>query len=509
MNAFCGSCGEQIPATAKFCEHCGADQARFQAGDSATEPETVQMPAEPPAPDVEPVPVPPPPPPPAPASGPGVREKAERVAPGAEELVGQLATHLQAPGVALAGLAALIGLAACLAAGLLLAIVLPNASFLAVGGGAGLFKETLAQATSFSQANLELADFEVTARTVPVLFVLIPILGVAAGVAALAARTVGMSQRERLLWAAAAGIPFAFLMLVVALSLGETEFALFDTELEFSIGSVFGLSLLWGALGGVLGMLFALRQEGEPLSSPLSPAVTRYVGAVWAALRPLLLALVVVGALGTAIWVVQEVRDDNYRDFPPRSVAVAVAEQIAYAGDHAVDILPLGAGASERLEGPAAIPIAQDEYIDLPSDPAASSASDYNLFDFSDTMPAFLFVPMMTVLIAVPVLLALYAGFAVARRFGERRPDRAAAWGAIVGPVWAIAMVLLAALARKNVVGNPNGDSVFIAFLVGGVVLGAIGGLLAAQGASTAAGPQTPPPPPPAPAPPPASPPNV
>jgi hypothetical protein len=59
-------------------------------------------------------------------------------------------------------------------------------------------------------------------------------------------------------------------------------------------------------------------------------------------------------------------------------------------------------------------------------------------------------------------------------------------------------MVLLAALARKNVVGNPNGDSVFIAFLVGGVVLGAIGGLLAAQGASTAADSQATPPAPPA-----------
>lgn len=498
MSAFCRSCGEQIPATAKFCEHCGADQARFQAEDPPPESATVELPAEPPAPGVEPVPAPPPPPPPDPASGPGVREKAERVAPGAEELVGQLATHLQAPGVALAGLAALIGLVLCLAAGLLLAIVLPNASFLAVGGGAGLFKETLAQATSFSQANLELADFEVTVRTVPVLFVLIPILGVAAGVAALAARTVGMSQRERLLWAAAAGIPFAFLMLVVALTLGETEFALFDAELEFSAGSVFGLSLLWGALGGVLGMLFALRKEGEAPPSLLPPAAARYVGATWTALLPLLAALVVVGALGTAIWVVQEVRDDGYRDFPPRSAAIAVAEQIAYAGDHAIDILPLGAGADERLEGLPAIPIDQDEYIDLPSDPAASSASDYNLFDFSDTMPAFLFVPMMTVLIAIPVLLALYAGFAVARRLGERRPDRAAAWGAIVGPVWAIAMVLLAALARKNVVGNPNGDSVFIAFLVGGVVLGAIGGLLAAQGASTAADPQATHPAPPA-----------
>lgn len=507
MNAFCGSCGEQIPATAKFCEYCGADQTPFQVEEQPSEAATVEAPTQVPASPVEPaaIPTPPPPPPfspppPGPAPAPGAREKAERVAPGADELVGQLATHLRAPGVALAGLSALIGVAACLVAGLVLAVALPNASFLAVGGGAGLFKETLAQATSFSQANLELVGFEVAVRTVPVLFVLIPIAGVGAGVAALAARTVGMPVRERFLWAAAAGVPFAFLMLVIALSVGKSEFALFDTELEFSVGSVFLLSFIWGSLGGLLGMLYALRREGGTPPSLLSPGPARFASAAWSALRPLLLALLVVGALGTAVWVVQMARDDGYREFPPRSAAIAIGEQVAYAANHAIDILPLGAGASERLAGPPAVPIDQSRYFDLPSDPAADSASSYNLFDFNDTMAAYLFIPMLIVLIAIPALLALYAGFAVARGVGERRPDRAAAWGAIVGPVWAIAMVLLATLARKDVVGNPNGDSVFIAFLLGGAVLGAIGGLLAAQGQASAApvGPRATPPPAPA-----------
>lgn len=509
MNAFCGSCGAEIPATAKFCEHCGADQTQFQVGEQPESP-TVDMSAEaptqvtpPPAqatPPPPPAPEPPPPPavqpptPPSaqapdPAASPGTREKAERVAPGSGELADQLATHLQAPGVALAGLAALTGLAVSLVAGLVLAIVLPNASFLAVGGGAGLFKEALAQAASFTQANLQLADFDIAVRTVPVLFVLIPILGVGAGVARLAARTAGMPVRERFLWAAASGVPFAFLMLIVALSVGTAEFALFDTDLEFSIGSVFLLSLLWGALGGALGMLYAVRKEGgeAPSLPPAGPA--RFLGAAWAALRPLLLALVAVGVLGTVVWVVQVARDDGYREFPPRSTAVAVGEQILYAGDHAVDILPLGAIASERLAGWPAVPIAQDQIFELPSEPSADSASDYNLFDFNDTMPAYLFIPMLVVLIAIPALLALYAGFAVARRMGESRADRAAAWGALVGPVWALSMVLLAALARKNVVGNPKGDSVFIAFLLGGAVLGALGGLLAAQGATSAGAP--------------------
>lgn len=468
--AYCGSCGGEIPESAKFCKHCGIDQTPFKA-EVATAP-----------------------PPPRPSA----RESAERVAPGSSDLAQQLATHLQAPGVALAGLASLIGLGVCLVAGLVLAIALPNASYLAVGGGSGLLSETLAQAVAFSQANLTLGDFgelgAATVRTVPVLFVLIPIGGVGAGVAALAPRTAGMQVRERLLWAAAAGIPFAFAMLILALGIGSFSFDLFAAEAEFSPGSVFLLSLLWGALGGVLGMLYALRQEGLSASGLLPATGERYLGIAWSALRPLLLALLAIGAIGTAAWIVQVVREDQFTDFPPRSTAIAVGEQVAYAGDHAVDIIPLGAGASERLAGYPAIPIEPARTYELLED----SSSSYNLFDFNDTMAVYVFVPMLIALIAIPALLALYAGFAVARRLDERRADRAALWGAVVGPVWALAMVLLAVLARKNIVGNPEGDSLFLAFLLGGALLGALGGLLAAQGSAPPAPQQQGPPPPPA-----------
>lgn len=517
---YCGSCGGQIPATAKFCKHCGVEQVPFHVDGSTDDepdeatavlaapppssspqpspPSQPPMPPPPPSPGAAPPPPPsppptaasPPPPPPPPQAGaaPGGWENVERVAPGVGELAGQLAGHLQAPGVALAGLSALIGAGICLAAGLILAVVLPHASYLAVGGGAGLFKETLAQTAAFSQANLNLEGFDQTVRTVPVLFVLIPILGVAAGVVGLAPRTAGMPVRERLLWAAASAIPFAVVMLVVCLSVGKARFDLFDSKAEFSVGSVLLLSLIWGALGGLLGMLYVLRRDREPLASFLPATAARPLGIAWSALRPLLLALAAAGVLGTAIWVIQVAREDGYREFPPRSTAIAVGEQLAYSGDHAIDILPLGAGASERLAGPPAIPIDQARVSNLISNPSAESPSNYNLFDFNDTMPAYLFVPMLIVLIAIPLLLALYAGFAVARRVGERRPDRAALWGALTGPVWMIAMVLLATLARKNVVGSPTGDSVFVAFLLGGAMLGAIGGLLSAQGTGQTGG---------------------
>jgi len=189
-------------------------------------------------------------------------------------------------------------------------------------------------------------------------------------------------------------------------------------------------------------------------------------------------------------------RSDSFTEFPPRSTAIAVGEQIAYAGDHAIDILPLGSGASEHLAGYPAIPIEPGDVYKLPSEPSVDAPSSYNLFDFNDTMAVYVFVPMLVVLIGLVALLALYAGFAVARWLDERRPERAALWGAVVGPVWSIAMVFAAALARKNVVGNPKGDSLFVAFLLGGVLFGALGGLLAAQG-STPLQRQMPPPPPP------------
>ncbi|CAN5126836.1 hypothetical protein BH20ACT20_BH20ACT20_11960 [soil metagenome] len=58
----------------------------------------------------------------------------------------------------------------------------------------------------------------------------------------------------------------------------------------------------------------------------------------------------------------------------------------------------------------------------------------------------------------------------------------AAAWGALVGPVWAVTMALLDALATKQVFGNPEGESVFVAFLPGGALLGGLSGFLAGQG---------------------------
>ncbi|HST70413.1 MAG TPA: hypothetical protein VLI94_12240 [Solirubrobacterales bacterium] len=385
---------------------------------------------------------------------------------------------MRGAGGTFAGLAGLIGAGICLAAGLLLALAFPDESLLAIGGGSSLFEQTLAHAASFSQAEMIVEGFGV--RTVPVLFVLIPILGVATGVAALAPRTGGMPARERLLWAAAAGLPFAILIAAFAVVAGEVVF-LFERQVKFSFGMVLLLSSIWGCLGGALGMLFALRRSGEPVPVLLTSTAARFARIGWSALGPLLLALAVVGVLGTMAWVAQATRGALSVN-PSASHWVTTGEQVAYAGDHAIAILPLGAGANERLESTPALPIESEDHSKL-GDPGTGSGSSpsSNLFDYSDTMPDLLFALILIVLIGVPALLALYAGSTVVRQVGESRTDRAAAWGALVGPVWSLAMVLLTTLARKDVVGNPTGDSVFLAFLLGGAALGALGGLLAAK----------------------------
>jgi hypothetical protein len=107
----------------------------------------------------------------------------------------------------------------------------------------------------------------------------------------------------------------------------------------------------------------------------------------------------------------------------------------------------------------------------------------YRIFDYSDSMQTYTFIPLLVVLIGIPVLLALYAGFAAAR--AARASGRAAAvlWGALTGPVWALSMLILGAIAKGtdlvSVFGYANGGSAFGWSLLFGAVAGALGGLLA------------------------------
>jgi hypothetical protein len=106
---------------------------------------------------------------------------------------------------------------------------------------------------------------------------------------------------------------------------------------------------------------------------------------------------------------------------------------------------------------------------------------EYRLFGFSEAVPAYEFIPLLIWLIGVPLLLALNAGFAIARLRAATARLVSLAWGALVGPIWAVAMVLINALIAKDIFGRANGDSAFAVFLIGGLVVGAVGGLLVIQ----------------------------
>ena len=66
-------------------------------------------------------------------------------------------------------------------------------------------------------------------------------------------------------------------------------------------------------------------------------------------------------------------------------------------------------------------------------------------------------------------------------------PVMGAAWGALVGPVWAIALSLVNALLQDTLFGHAQGESVFGIVLVFGALIGALGGFLAARADATPA----------------------
>jgi hypothetical protein len=81
-------------------------------------------------------------------------------------------------------------------------------------------------------------------------------------------------------------------------------------------------------------------------------------------------------------------------------------------------------------------------------------------------------------LIVLVVLGALFAGFAAARSARADTRMHAAAWGAITGPVWALAMTVLGLLAGGVNHGDADDGSVFGLFVFWGALLGAAGGAL-------------------------------
>jgi hypothetical protein len=220
------------------------------------------------------------------------------------------------------------------------------------------------------------------------------------------------------------------------------------------------------------------------------PAIVRRILiAATATVRPLGALLIACSVLGLVGWLVQVGADvDDVR--AGRSTTTALVEQALFVGEHGVHLAALGAGArfTADANGALGLPFPVDQAGDVPG-----RDGGFRVFSYTDAIPAYVFLPALVVLIGLLILAALYAGFAAARAVGAPTQALGAAWGAVTGPAWAIAMSILISLAGGLFHGDANGGSVFGLFLVFGAVLGAAGGVLAVGDArQPAARPATP-----------------
>ena len=372
-----------------------------------------------------------------------------------------MAEGLRRPSVAAACIAAAAAAGGVLAFGLIVAILFPDDSIIgAIGLGGSLLEEAFRQAVG----SLLVTFGDPGVRLAPTLFALVPVGAVAAATAWQSSRTKDRTPRARLLAGAGTAIPFALIMVLFALLAGDADPRPGQTLLA---------GLFWGALGGVLGAWLQVR-SGVPDRAADALAVAG------AALRPLALVLLVTTAIGTATWIVQTLRDPAPAR-GERSPALALAENSLYAVEHGVNFFSLGALSSfDASTRQVAIPVDDREEVFDGADP-----SSLRIWSYRDAITAPLFIPLLLILIALPAAGALLAGFSVARL------KHSAAWGAIVGPIWAVAGTLLAAIASREVIfGAPDKGSLFAVLLLGGAALGAAGGFLALQRAP-AANPET------------------
>ena len=494
--AFCDQCGEQLGDRARFCPSCGAPRAAAATAPAPAEPPR-EAATEPPPPEPEPAPpaaeepreepvveepAPPPSPPRAgePRTEPEPAPTRTRSGGAQAELVGQLGALGQTPAAVAAAVIGVGTFVVVFVAGFVLA-ALPDASLIGfLGADAGYVEDAFRQMVQLVLAGFEndslFEAFRNTSRVAPGLFALVPVLTSLYLARAQLTRLRETSLGFRLAVAAAGALIFALLMIIPALLTGD---------INASVGQAFGYGLLWALVGSLAGTLLA---APPAVDSERVPARGRAAGtAVLTALKPLGLALLVTTVLGTAIWIVNVAADGDTRG--SRSLPIALIDTALYAVDHGVHTFELGSlAAFERRS-------LQPEVLALPlpaADPQeilGNSSEPFRLFAYRDGVSAVVFLLMLVVLIGIPLTAALYAGFLVARERGAAEPLLGAAWGALVGPVWAIVLAIVNSLLQDTLYGHAQGASVFGIVLVLGALIGAGGGFLAARASATAPSP--------------------
>lgn len=445
---FCGQCGTQVPAAAKFCLDCGEPQ------------------------QPEPEPVPAAAPPPSIGALPRAAERVERVAPGAGELAGELAQRLQTPGAVAAAVVGGVALLTCLVVGLFAAVASPDRTVIgAFHAGDGVLTEALRLTVATTLAPVKVAGGSESFRLLPLIFGIAPFLGGVIGARVAAPSLTGMSVRDAMAWSAAGAVVFACVMLIIALAVnGQGGEQLLD--LKFSIGSLLLLSVLLTGAGAAIGARHAARtvapdrpgvQLSPVLAAPLRIAAKSLVG--------LAALLAVTMLVGFAHVEVQSIRGQQQAVGSVRSNLGAAIETVLFAPD--IGIETAGLALFARFDK-SALPVDDEKAGKLTA--SLDDEGRGRIFDYSGALPAYVFVPELLILMGAVLISALYCGFAMARTAVPRTGLIAAGWGALTGVVWAFALVILRSLAFGQ---TTVGDSVFVNALLIGAATGAIGGFLA------------------------------
>lgn len=494
---YCTACGARVAPQDRFCGSCGAELPAPGPVPATTPKVTPATPVE----DTATVVASAPPPTPSRAAavapiGAPVAARLDQLGPGASDFAGILMRFMRSPGVLAASIAAAIGAGITFLFGLLVAIVFPversivgaSLAFNDGGGHAGVVTRAFRQTASTLLVPYSAPGIGAL-RPAPATFVLVPLAAVAFASAREARRLRHLPVRRRLAWGAFTAVPFAALMLLPLLMSGD---------LAPSFGWTLLASLAWAGSAGAAGAWWAIRRDAPETLHGLVPARAMVVlTTARTVLAPLALVLVATTIVGTSVWIVQTVRGvDGVKS--GRSLLTATVEDVLYAGAHGIHYAELGSATSFRFpQGDAgsalglAIPVTKVDK--LYGGATGSASTTYRLFDYHRPLPAWAFLLLVAILLAIPALMALYAGFALARRRGAATPLSGAAWGAVVGPAWAVTMVLLDAVFASNawfggdLFGSANGGSVLVMFLLCGAALGALGGLLGTQGVHAAA----------------------
>jgi hypothetical protein len=446
----CSFCGESMSPDSNFCEHCGTKRTEDKNPAKSIIP---KIPG-----DSAPL------------------ERLETIAPGTSELASQLATQLRTPTVSMALIGGAIAWLATFGIGLVLAVLLSKGSLAgSVDQGKGVVRSGFAQMLNFVQA----AYGNRVGKLGPALFVVFPIGACAVAAATQARRTLGLSPLTRLLSGAGVGIVFGLLMLVPALGAGGLGGGPSTTEPNV-LGAVL-LGMLFGVSGGLLGTYYIMRTALEPkfLEGLVPQPVRQVARVVRVALIPLVLLLALMTLVGTATWTVETLVKSDLRE--GRSTPVATIDAALYGVEHGVHWTELSSLAQFRLVGNGVSAVAAPVPVGDISKIKYNDSGSYRLFGFAHAMPTYTFAPLLIFMLASALLLALSAGFSTAQSQQPSTPLMAAAWGCLVGPIWALTIVILNALVAKYFFGRADGGSVFGTFLLGGLVVGALGGLISVQ----------------------------